>query len=323
MTNPSNRARILVATFLVVGVLLEYACGRKPGPTQVLHEAVMETEADSSLGYLEPDWHPGGEILAVTGVQDCGFGRCPHDIYSIDLADMEVQRMFEPDLRASPHWAPDGQSVSFQMSSDDDSGVFVSAIDTYSPVFLVEGQPSGWSLDGDSMAIYSERFLGMESVKPILEIALFSIGNREKDILYQSPASAGVFLQGVDWSPTGESLAFAVRLFTEDGATEHFLYTLRADGTGLQRHAEVLTDVREPGWMKSGDWLFVVHGEVSQLAFLNVESECVFETEVTGIHAPDLSPDGKAIAFENFGRIYILNLEELLGARLESLECPK
>jgi hypothetical protein len=82
-------------------------------------------------------------------------------------------------------------------------------------------------------------------------------------------------------------------------------------------------NLQEPEWVLGEEWIMFVEGDEGTLSFLRLAEGCKVPTEIVGIYKMDLAPDGRLLAFEDLGVVYILDLKVLLGPNYERLRCDR
>jgi len=281
------------------------------------HPAVTKAEIDApDLTFSLLAWHPSQQRIAADGLETCLGDICPTGIYEINTSNGRVTKL--ADSHGSPNWLADGESLSFAWSTPDESGIFISSANDFSPVFFHDGSSAVWSPNGNYVAVAKRDYDGSTGRK-ITQLVVINLQTGEEIEFFQTPWATEARIDGIAWSPDSSELAFAVTWYQEGKEkTEDHIFIAQPDGTQWLLLSQ--DRVRYPGWLPDGKWLFFTFGKEKRLAFVHIEKGCVIETDITNVDYPTISPDGKTIAF-SFGDIYLIDLNKLLGAGQQLLVC--
>ena len=127
-----------------------------------------------------------------------------------------------------------------------------------------------WSPDGKRIAFISTA----SSDHP----ALYTMAADGSDVHRLAPSFGGVALAPPEWSPHGEQLAFVTKIGT---SPRLYLYTVRADGSGLTRVAETSRVLKRdytlapavPAWSPDGQYLAFIRGYEASAAIYMVRPD--------------------------------------------------
>lgn len=171
-------------------------------------------------------WKPNSGIWVMNS--DGSDRRKLVDIRQVSTSD---ESSWVSDLR----WAPDGQRLSFSVSSRTKEGgiqdvVRVIDLEGHQQIEIPQAIVASWSPDGGSLAFVAEMSHGpmeVEGVPSVMNLATaetWAIGDR------------GWFSEGPRWSPNGSMLAWAdtsaIHLAASDGSWHRLVLEAGAEGYG-------------------------------------------------------------------------------------------
>jgi TolB protein len=205
-------------------------------------------------GAYEPAWSADGSKLAYVREASAGY-----DVFTSN-ADGSGERRLTDDghLDLSPTWSPDGSSIVWASDRDGSRQIWVMSADgtgarrvTSLPAGLTAAQPE-WSPLGDEIAYqtFGDGTPGVRIVRPD--------GSGDRLV---TPEGFSAF--NLDWAPDASRLVFA----SSEEQIGNALYTIRPDGTGLQR-------------------------------IPNLQGESFGGADGRGIRGPTFSPDGTKILYQ-------------------------
>ena len=199
----------------------------------------------------EIQWSTDGKRIAFsTG----GFaGSVAHDIYVINSDGSGLRRLsFPPALNYSPRWSPDGrQLVYYSMSVEGIAYlVIVSINEDWKPetrIPLPIGGDLSWSPDG-RFILYSDRGL-YPDLSGDYDLHIYDLIHG-KD--YSLTTGEAIDFQPI-WSKDGTVIVFTSNL---DG--NYDLYSMRKDGSGVNRQVDNLSDafIHNPIWANDGKTIY-------------------------------------------------------------------
>ncbi|MCX6749252.1 MAG: hypothetical protein NTW17_00710 [Candidatus Pacearchaeota archaeon] len=112
------------------------------------------------------------------------------------------------------------------------------------------------------------------------------------------------------WSPDGQMVAF------QNSGIDYSVYISNADGSGQRRLVQNSWSIMNPSWFPDGNRLVVIYTNLSTISGLGIVNEDgtgfneIYRAPSGNILAdPRISPDGTRIAFENNGKINIINTD--------------
>jgi Tol biopolymer transport system component len=250
------------------------------------------------LDAVQPSVSPHGQRIAFWGVRPGG----QRDIFTLartgDAASL-VSVTDDPDLDATPVWAPDGRSLYFVSDRDGTLGVYRLAIDeatgraTGSPQQLPIPLPfaSHLSLTRDGRKLVLAGAIGTDWIERLgFDAARYKALGPAKPVFR---TSRRIFSFAV--SPDASRLAFTT------GGRREDLYTLSADGTGLRQLTDdAFIDRGDPGFFPDGSMLFYStrSGQYEAWRIRADGSGLTQLTRTVGDEPTDvtLSPDAKHLA---------------------------
>ncbi|MBI1802182.1 MAG: PD40 domain-containing protein [Chloroflexi bacterium] len=186
----------------------------------------------------EPAWSPDGKLIAFTSNRD---GR--EQIYLMDESGngaRNLSRNNSSDFQ--PAWSPDGSMIAFSSNRDGNWEIYIMNADGSNPRNLTRSMAGEWSPafspDGKRLAFVSDR----DGNQQIYVVAL--------DAADTTPPVNLSKHSGSDWSPVWSPDGARIMFISKrDGNFE--LYLMNADGSGLRRLTNQLSDDIQPAWRSS------------------------------------------------------------------------
>jgi len=202
--------------------------------------------SDGALN-LAPVLSPDGRFLAYTSYREGG-----PSIYLRHLMSARDERLTLRDGFALPGaWAPNGRYLVLSKSENGNSDIFL--YDTGRRHLRRLTMHNGIDIS-PSFAPDSERLVFTSNRSGSSQIYLTDVHGREPVRL----TSTGDYNTSAVWSPRGDTLAFIGR--SADQSID--IYTMRADGTDLQRVTQGGSVIEEsPSWAPDGQSIMYTRGD--------------------------------------------------------------
>jgi Tol biopolymer transport system component len=225
------------------------------------------TGAGASVKDTRPSWSPDGRKLAFEREQPragCGAGCVTREIYVVNVADRRLTQLTHSpaaagcgagahvSCHADPSWSPDGIHIAYAAAetAKGRSGIWVTdlagAADqvSTSPAAAVDAGPA-WSPDSKSLAFSQENAGGG---------SIFTISATGQNVRQLTPSDAD-FRSEPAWSPDGTRIMFRKGSdLSEQTFHPAQLFTVRDDGTGLERLTPASADIEylSASWSPDG-----------------------------------------------------------------------
>jgi Tol biopolymer transport system component len=217
----------------------------------------------------------------------------------------------------APAWSPDGGKIVFEIGS---GPLGLMNADGSGQTFLTPGQTDDdpdWSPDGTKVVFDSFR------TGQFMDIYVINADGTGTTRVTTST------YRDIDpvWSPDGKKIAFSSASIGSPG--EYDLYTIRPDGTGLNKLADRPEDVVDVNadWSPDGSRIVYtsVRGPNSYVYVMNADGTGRTSLTNTGVDSdPSWSPDGSKVAFtsrrDGKSGIYSMNADGTQQVRLTDLE---
>jgi len=276
----SQHSGIPQMAYSKTGTLAYIPGGRVSGSTLVLVRPTGETVPlgcpARSFGTM--DFSPDGRRLAIE-VQDLGC-----DIWVYDLMRETFTRLTTDGTSRNPLWSPDGKSVMFSSTENDDRGIFARTVEGGGKRQLIlsaEGSFDALSPDG-RYAIVSGR---KPETKGDLSVHTFG----EPDTLRDFRNSIA-HEWGAAFAPDGSHVAYV-----SDESGQYEVYATRfPDGDGTLRVSD--GGGEEPVWAPGGDRLYYRNGDKWMAVPVQEGSEVRFGNPYLVFEGPYLNVWGRSYA---------------------------
>lgn len=294
--------------------------------------AITAVDFGESASYL--DWSPDDSQLLVVGRY-----RGKTRIMTLDLTAGTVRSIVATtgeQLFVHARWSPDGERIVFQkggipLSEDDLAiGVWITNLNSGEMRYLVNAGSPVWSSDGEY--IYTEGGTASEGFPDIRQfnattgeiVSSYSIECEEEDMFLSATETMALSTNGQlaatcdEYDEPEESLSPYVNriciLDLEDGIARVIGHGITGAWSTWSPNGEMLAFVGRREGVESSDGLYL----------MNADGTCATRLLDVAVAFPVWSNDGSKIAFIYQHRIYLLNVEEMIGsdALNSRLSCP-
>jgi Tol biopolymer transport system component len=184
-----------------------------------------------------PAWTPDGEAVAISRTM---VGGKP-DIWRVSLADGGETNLTAtaPASETNPAWSPDGASIAYYQ--DEDLQLIVANADGSEPRRLfapISPDDPVWQLSGDTLAVRGT----LDGELGVIRVPLSGMPS-----LVTPPGERPEEAAGIQWSPSGDRLAF---LTTPTGEPSHpAVVSIRADGGDRRQLSRPGNAAADPAWI--------------------------------------------------------------------------
>lgn len=254
----------------------------------------------------------------MPAVEIGGIGVPAQGIYILDLQTEMLLPIPEYEGRPSnPDWTSDNNVLSFSRGGINGPEIVTLDLESDNLERVVGGSFPSWSPDGSYLAFVraGEENFGASGQPSVFTLNLTT---REQSLVFEGPEAEEATITGLSWSPNSNRLALSATWWTPDQSYTASLFIVSANGRDLQKLAD---DIWNPGWMPNGKWLyFLLPG--GRLGFAPLDFKCMLTPlNITGLSDSILSPLGDQMALVHSDSIYLLDLEQIVGANREKLTC--
>lgn len=291
----------------------------KPGIVQI---------GPSNRALHNPIWSPDGKRIVATSITN--IQSWTSEIYIIDLSTNKIRSIEKTDYGnlEAQSWSPDGSQIAFssQRGGDWPEAIWLAgAIGEPPKQLLTEGHDAAWSPDGDSMAIFSSSYAGGNETEVL---SILELRTKHRKVVFSGTGKYTI-TYGLAWSPDGTRLIFSFGKQEYD-VSPRFpnidIYILEIS-TGKTTKITNQGINSNPKWSPDGNLITYTEHTAGDLDFKLMVSypdgRC--SREITKkAYSADWSPDGKHLAFDYAGNIYILDLTIFLGEDFQKPDhlCP-
>ena len=240
---------LLLASLLGLFAVLRLGRGDAASPADLLRSSLTPVQLTTSPGLeIDPAFSPEGRRLAFASDKGGRF-----DLYVRSLApgarDVLVTTGEEGGLQ--PTWSPDGEWIAYTAP---DGGIeVIPALGGVGRRLTTFGSRAAWSPDGTLVAFQEDYWpqtaVNVATALPPSTLWIVPAAGGEPRRLTDPGRPAGGHGAPV-WSPDGDRI-----LFTSSGRTGSEAWTVRPDGTGLERIESDLVRIYEPRYLGREDLL--------------------------------------------------------------------
>jgi Tol biopolymer transport system component len=241
------------------------------------------------------------------------------EIYIVELSTNIIRSIEKTDYGnlEAQSWSPDGKSIAFvsQRGGDWPEGIWVTDLNgVHRKQFITEGYDVAWSPDGKSMAVFSTT---IEDGDETRTLSILDLTTMSKRVIFSGMGKYSTAI-GLTWSPDGTKLMFSFGKQEYDVSPRFpnidvYVIDISTGESVIITNKDVNLD---PTWSPAGKLIAYIRNTAGhfdpKLTISNVDGSC--PQQITNIAwSTDWSPDGRKIAFENGGNIYVMALSEFLG----------
>jgi Tol biopolymer transport system component len=279
-------------------------------------------------GLSSPLWSPDGKAVAVTHATN--VHSWTSEILVVDLGT-NVARPVEAteygNLQARS-WSPSSSQIAFSSMAGGEwpQAIWLAdALHAREPAYLAKGDDASWAKDGQRIAILSGTLVAGRQVQTI---SILDLVTKSQENVFSADATYSAAF-GLAWSPDGSSIVYSLAQQQED-VTPRFehadLYVLDLQ-TGTTKKITDRGVNTNPRWSPDGRLISYITHTAGDLDFTlmigNADGSCT-ERVISRAYSADWSPDGRHLAFDYAGNIYILDLAPYFGSRFASIDdlCP-
>jgi Tol biopolymer transport system component len=311
-------------SFLCISVFI-VSCGPQ---SPILLVSGITQIGPSNYGLQHPIWSPNGRKIVATNI--IAMQSLTSEIYIIDISTNKIRSIEKTDYGniEARSWSPDGNRIAFSSELAGDWPEAIWLIDSDGMTqkqYLAEGYDAAWSPDGNSMAIFSSSYSNGNETRVLSTLDLKTMN---RNVVF---SETGKYLtaQGVTWSPDGTRLMFSFGK-QENDVDPRFP---NVDINILKISTKEITKITnegvnsDPNWSPDGNLITYITNTAgyldSNLIISNEDGSCNRKT-LKNIYSADWSPDGKQLALEYEGNIYLLDLSKYFGEDFQKANflCP-
>ncbi|NOH10250.1 MAG: hypothetical protein HND51_01240 [Chloroflexi bacterium] len=282
-------------------------------PTPVADGSLLISPPDEP-NLFSPDWHPDGTKLAVNTEFFYAYilGTSKPNFFPISEAGLGAKGI---------KWSPTGDQIVFLSIEFNPAGIWYLdlSLPEDKPRFIAEGTSTAWSPSGDQLVIGSPGESGYQNQPNDSSLFIVNLGDGTKTPIFQKTGFYSGFVE-IAWSPNGRYIAFVFEYYANEDIEEQFLelYVLDTQTDKVR----VLTDdsilLQGLNWSVDSTKILYLEDTTLGLATFRIhdlDGQChQIEANYNLLLNPNLSPDGKLIAFEGAGGgIFIADVEDQLG----------
>ncbi len=307
-----------------LGAFLAACTSRSP----ILSQPGIRQIGPSDWGLGSPIWSPDGKMVAATHITN--VHTWTSEIFIIDLSTNKIRSIEKTDYGnlEAKSWSPDGSRIAFssQRGGDWPEAIWLADATGARPKqYLTEGYDAALSPDGNSLAVFSASFTAGSETQTL---SILDLKTMNKKVVF---SGTGKYVSAIDvtWSPDGSKLMFSFGK-QDDDATPRIpnddIYTLEIS---TQKISKITNDGvnHDPKWSPDGSLITYIRHTAGDLDFklmVGYEDGRCSRVITTKAYSADWSPDGKQMAFDYAGNIYVLDLATFLGQDFQKANnlCP-
>ncbi len=290
-------------------------------PHENLTRGVYELKQSPSVPLVTPIWSPSGNHIVASHIAHTDHRTTIYD-FDLNTHRSEILISIEGEAVAQS-WSRDETRLAIAISesiSFSDDGIWVFNITDESFDYIGIGEAASWSPDGDALAIYSCVQLpdGNSSVATVRVVRFLQ---REEETLFRKDGC--LKLAYISWSPDGGKIAIS---FGKGEATQAPIDQIFVIDLQTQKTTGILGEgYWSPSFSPNSQEVVFVNNY--KLGISDNNGTCQVNVKDLGLEIigdVSWSPDGTKWAISGLGRLYIVDVGEIMGQDfLENpLTCP-
>jgi len=295
--------KMVLGVFLIVITL---SCSSQ----EDLVPGVYELKEGLSAPLVTPVWSPSGDHIVASYITYTDHRSI---IYDFDLTARKSRVLLSIEGEAvAQSWSRDESYLAVAISSSitfSDDGIWVFNVADGSNEYVGPGEAASWSPEGDLLAIYSCKQLS-DGNSTIATVRLVNLSQKEDEVLFDE--NSCFKLSYMSWSPDNKNIAFS---FSEDKVTEKPLDQIFVIDLPTKTVTKILGEGSwSPSFSPDGEKVVFVKNDALRIS--DKTGTCQIGVEDLGVDIigdVSWSPDGKKWAISGLGKIYIIDVEQVMG----------
>jgi Tol biopolymer transport system component len=295
---------------IVLGMILiavTFSCSPQGKPVQ----GVEELKRNPSVPLVTPIWSPSGDHIAASHI---AYTDHRSTVYDFDLTTQKsTVLLFIEGEAVAQSWSRDESYLAVAISQSitfSDDGIWVFNVADGSNKYIGPGEAVAWSPDGSLLAIYSCEHL-LDGKSSIVTVRLVNLAQKEEEVLFSE--NSCFKLSYMSWSPDNKVIAFS---FSEDKITERPLDQIFVIDLSTKKVNRISGEGSwSPSFSPDGEKVVFVKNYA--LGISDETGTCQIDVKDLGIDIigdVSWSPDGTKWAISGLGKIYVIDVEQVMGA---------